>query len=161
MPGLNVTEDGKLVGNLCSAAVGDSFAAGTTDGPGMFDFTQVLAWSTSAPSHSTHPHAALRICTQPCSCLQSSKQPLNIAAGPKSHLMSQPCHPALRICHSHATSHIIGCVRDNVRERIRPTRSGILLPAFCTRALLLRKRARTPTYPKPARTPTYPSLRQP
>lgn len=40
MPGLNVTEDGKLVGNLCSAAVGDSFAAGTTDGPGMFDFTQ-------------------------------------------------------------------------------------------------------------------------
>jgi len=40
MPGLNVSKDGQHVGQLCSAAVGDSFAAGTTDGPGMFDFTQ-------------------------------------------------------------------------------------------------------------------------
>jgi len=40
MPGLNVTVDGKHVGDLCKAAIGDSFAAGTTDGPGMFDFTQ-------------------------------------------------------------------------------------------------------------------------
>jgi len=40
MPGRNVSAGGKHVGNLCKAAVGDSFAAGTTDGPGMFDFTQ-------------------------------------------------------------------------------------------------------------------------
>ena len=60
MPGLNVTDsatgtstltpvDGKALiptcpgaplGTLCKAAMGDSFAAGTTDGPGMFDFTQ-------------------------------------------------------------------------------------------------------------------------
>lgn len=31
---------GAVVGALCEAAVGDSFAAGTTDGPGVFDFTQ-------------------------------------------------------------------------------------------------------------------------
>jgi len=29
------------VGKTCKAALGYSFAAGTTDGPGMFDFTQV------------------------------------------------------------------------------------------------------------------------
>jgi len=41
MPGLNVSDDqGKPLGKLCTAAVGDSFAAGTTDGPGQFDFTQ-------------------------------------------------------------------------------------------------------------------------
>jgi len=42
MPGLNVSDPntGAPLGNLCSAAMGDSFAAGTTDGPGMFDFTQ-------------------------------------------------------------------------------------------------------------------------
>mmetsp|Transcript_35382 Transcript_35382/g.69396 ORF Transcript_35382/g.69396 Transcript_35382/m.69396 type:complete len:704 (+) Transcript_35382:36-2147(+) len=42
MPGLNVSDPttGKPLGHLCYAAMGDSFAAGTTDGPGMFDFTQ-------------------------------------------------------------------------------------------------------------------------
>lgn len=42
MPGLNVSDPvtGEPVGSLCKAAMGDSFAAGTTDGPGMFDFTQ-------------------------------------------------------------------------------------------------------------------------
>lgn len=42
MPGLNVTDSatGAPLGTLCKAAMGDSFAAGTTDGPGMFDFTQ-------------------------------------------------------------------------------------------------------------------------
>jgi len=41
MPGLNVSDaSGQPLGVLCTAAVGDSFAAGTTDGPGMFDFTQ-------------------------------------------------------------------------------------------------------------------------
>eukprot|EP00595_Chromulina_sp_UTEXLB2642_P000698 CAMPEP_0196768146 /NCGR_PEP_ID=MMETSP1095-20130614/42402_1 /TAXON_ID=96789 ORGANISM="Chromulina nebulosa, Strain UTEXLB2642" /NCGR_SAMPLE_ID=MMETSP1095 /ASSEMBLY_ACC=CAM_ASM_000446 /LENGTH=474 /DNA_ID=CAMNT_0042137325 /DNA_START=660 /DNA_END=2081 /DNA_ORIENTATION=+ len=43
MSQLNVTivENGKLVEkSLCSAAMGYSFAAGTTDGPGMFNFTQ-------------------------------------------------------------------------------------------------------------------------
>merc|ERR1719397_1105165 len=42
MPGLNVSDPktGKPLGHLCKAAMGDSFAAGTTDGPGMFDFTQ-------------------------------------------------------------------------------------------------------------------------
>jgi neutral ceramidase len=40
MPGLNVTENGKHVGNTCKAAMGDSFAAGTTDGPGQLDFRQ-------------------------------------------------------------------------------------------------------------------------
>lgn len=42
MPGLNVTDptSGAYVGSLCKAAMGDSFAAGTTDGPGAFDFTQ-------------------------------------------------------------------------------------------------------------------------
>jgi neutral ceramidase len=42
MSGLNVTlEDGQLV-QTCPAALGYSFAAGTTDGPGDFDFTQGL-----------------------------------------------------------------------------------------------------------------------
>jgi len=42
MPGLNVSDPvtGEPIGTLCKAAMGDSFAAGTTDGPGMFDFTQ-------------------------------------------------------------------------------------------------------------------------
>lgn len=42
MPGLNVSDPvtGKPLGKLCYAAMGDSFAAGTTDGPGMFDFKQ-------------------------------------------------------------------------------------------------------------------------
>lgn len=41
MPGLKVSDSsGKPLGTLCKAAMGDSFAAGTTDGPGMFDFTQ-------------------------------------------------------------------------------------------------------------------------
>eukprot|EP00040_Diaphanoeca_grandis_P039096 m.258136 g.258136 ORF g.258136 m.258136 type:complete len:729 (-) comp36170_c0_seq1:249-2435(-) len=42
MPGLNVTDykTGEHVGQLCLAAMGDSFAAGTTDGPGMFNFKQ-------------------------------------------------------------------------------------------------------------------------
>ena len=34
MPGMDT-----VLGHLCTAAMGDSFAAGTTDGPGMFDFT--------------------------------------------------------------------------------------------------------------------------
>lgn len=42
MPFLNVSDPvtGEHLGRLCKAAMGDSFAAGTTDGPGMFDFTQ-------------------------------------------------------------------------------------------------------------------------
>jgi neutral ceramidase len=42
MPFRNVTDpvSGKHLGNLCSAAMGDAFAAGTIDGPGEFDFTQ-------------------------------------------------------------------------------------------------------------------------
>lgn len=41
MPGRRVMDkDGKELGKLCKAALGDSFAGGTTDGPGMFDFTQ-------------------------------------------------------------------------------------------------------------------------
>ena len=43
MPGLQVTDPANsstVLGHLCTAAMGDSFAAGTTDGPGMFDFTQ-------------------------------------------------------------------------------------------------------------------------
>ena len=40
MPNLNVTlSDGSAV-TLCSASMGYSFAAGTTDGPGMLNFTQ-------------------------------------------------------------------------------------------------------------------------
>jgi len=41
MPGLAVSDpSGAPVGTLCSAAMGDAFAAGTIDGPGEFDFTQ-------------------------------------------------------------------------------------------------------------------------
>eukprot|EP00937_MAST-01D_sp_MAST-1D-sp2_P008111 g8111.t1 len=43
MPGLEVTSTAANPGQngtLCSAALGDSFAAGTTDGPGMFNFEQ-------------------------------------------------------------------------------------------------------------------------
>jgi neutral ceramidase len=41
MPTLNVTVDGgKRTTTLCTPAMGYSFAAGTTDGPGMFDFSQ-------------------------------------------------------------------------------------------------------------------------
>jgi len=42
MTGRNVSdpETGAQLGHLCSPAMGDAFAAGTTDGPGMFDFTQ-------------------------------------------------------------------------------------------------------------------------
>ena len=42
LPGRNVSDHvtGEAVGHLCSASMGDSFAAGTTDGPGAFDFTQ-------------------------------------------------------------------------------------------------------------------------
>jgi neutral ceramidase len=40
MPGLNVTLSNGQVTQLCSAAMGYSFAAGTTDGPGMFSFAQ-------------------------------------------------------------------------------------------------------------------------
>jgi neutral ceramidase len=41
MPNLNVSlYDGKVTKTLCSPAMGYAFAAGTTDGPGMFDFSQ-------------------------------------------------------------------------------------------------------------------------
>jgi len=41
MPGRAVADvTGAPLGHACSAALGVSFAAGTTDGPGMFDFTQ-------------------------------------------------------------------------------------------------------------------------
>ena len=42
MPGLVVKDPdtGTPLGHLCTAAMGDAFAAGTTDGPGAFDFTQ-------------------------------------------------------------------------------------------------------------------------
>eukprot|EP00656_Telonema_subtile_P029225 TRINITY_DN32397_c0_g1_i1.p1 TRINITY_DN32397_c0_g1~~TRINITY_DN32397_c0_g1_i1.p1 ORF type:complete len:705 (+),score=179.41 TRINITY_DN32397_c0_g1_i1:182-2296(+) len=42
MPGRNISDPdtGKNLGVLCDPAMGDSFAAGTTDGPGEFDFTQ-------------------------------------------------------------------------------------------------------------------------
>ena len=41
MPGLDVrTAQGQSQHALCKAAMGVSFAAGTTDGPGQFDFTQ-------------------------------------------------------------------------------------------------------------------------
>lgn len=42
MPMLNVSDvaTGDHLGRLCKAAMGDSFAAGTIDGPGAFDFTQ-------------------------------------------------------------------------------------------------------------------------
>jgi neutral ceramidase len=51
MPGLKI-ENPKYNANatLCSAAMGDSFAAGTIDGPGMFDFTQV-ATPTEPTAH--------------------------------------------------------------------------------------------------------------
>jgi neutral ceramidase len=42
-PGLQVTPSAANpgpAGSLCGAAMGDSFAAGTTDGPGMFNFNQ-------------------------------------------------------------------------------------------------------------------------
>lgn len=39
-PGLNVTTPQGVKTTLCRAAMGDSFAAGTTDGPGMFGFKQ-------------------------------------------------------------------------------------------------------------------------
>jgi neutral ceramidase len=38
-----ILDDGS-VSNTCPAAMGYSFAAGTTDGPGEFDFTQVYSW---------------------------------------------------------------------------------------------------------------------
>ena len=42
MPGSNVTDwrTGEAKGTLCEAAMGQAFAAGTIDGPGMFDFSQ-------------------------------------------------------------------------------------------------------------------------
>ena len=40
-PGLNVSLNDGSVTALCSASMGYSFAAGTTDGPGMMNFTQV------------------------------------------------------------------------------------------------------------------------
>lgn len=42
MPGFEVTDTdtGASVGHLCNASMGQSFAAGTIDGPGMFDFEQ-------------------------------------------------------------------------------------------------------------------------
>jgi len=40
MPGRNVTTSSGQVVQLCSPAMGYSFAAGTTDGPGMFNFKQ-------------------------------------------------------------------------------------------------------------------------
>ena len=41
MVGLNVTvSNGGMTTSLCSPAMGYSFAAGTTDGPGMFKFSQ-------------------------------------------------------------------------------------------------------------------------
>jgi len=40
MTGLNVTLDDGSTGTLCTPAMGYAFAAGTTDGPGAFDFTQ-------------------------------------------------------------------------------------------------------------------------
>ena len=49
MPGLNVSlPDGKTV-SLCRAAMGMSFAAGTTDGPGMFNFEQSSTIATPNP----------------------------------------------------------------------------------------------------------------
>jgi neutral ceramidase len=49
MPGTNVSDPvtGKPLGTLCKAAMGDAFAAGTTDGPGMFDFTQGVGNSSN------------------------------------------------------------------------------------------------------------------
>jgi len=48
MPGLEVASaQGQSQHALCSAAMGVSFAAGTTDGPGMFDFTQGSANSSN------------------------------------------------------------------------------------------------------------------
>ena len=43
MPGYVVKDPttGAEVGHLCNASMGQSFAAGTIDGPGMFDFEQV------------------------------------------------------------------------------------------------------------------------
>jgi neutral ceramidase len=42
MPDFEVTDPatGLVLGHLCNASMGQSFAAGTTDGPGMFDFEQ-------------------------------------------------------------------------------------------------------------------------
>ena len=40
MANLKVTLQNGTVVNTCPAALGYSFAAGTTDGPGQFDFTQ-------------------------------------------------------------------------------------------------------------------------
>jgi len=40
MTNVTVTKDGQNIGRTCRAAMGYSFAAGTTDGPGAFDFTQ-------------------------------------------------------------------------------------------------------------------------
>jgi len=40
MKGLNVTTSSGSTSALCSPAMGYAFAAGTTDGPGMFGFTQ-------------------------------------------------------------------------------------------------------------------------
>lgn len=42
MPGLVVNDaaTGEPIGHLCNASMGQSFAAGTIDGPGMFDFEQ-------------------------------------------------------------------------------------------------------------------------
>jgi neutral ceramidase len=40
MPGLNVTLASGATATLCEPSMGYSFAAGTTDGPGMFSFTQ-------------------------------------------------------------------------------------------------------------------------
>lgn len=39
-PGLNVTTEDGAYESLCAPAMGMSFAAGTTDGPGMFNFAQ-------------------------------------------------------------------------------------------------------------------------
>jgi len=42
MPGYQVMDptSGEALGHLCNASMGQSFAAGTIDGPGMFDFEQ-------------------------------------------------------------------------------------------------------------------------
>ena len=59
MPGRNATDPttGAVVGPLCKAALGDSFAAGTIDGPGMFDFTQgsnSTSWLWRTIAHLAH-----------------------------------------------------------------------------------------------------------
>ena len=69
MPGLNVTLPNGTVVQTCGAAFGYSFAAGTTDGPGAFNFTQ--GTTTGNPFWDkvsgllSKPTAAQRACHHP------------------------------------------------------------------------------------------------